>query len=46
MRRWRWSIVLLLGTAVAFGGLLSFEEHAAVQESLARVHPQMRAMAV
>jgi len=29
--------------AVAFGGRLSFQEHAAVQESLARVHPRMRA---
>jgi hypothetical protein len=43
MRLWRWSIVLLLGTTVAFGGRLSFQEHAAVQESLARVHPRMRA---
>jgi hypothetical protein len=43
MRLWRWSIVLLLGAAVAFGGRLSFQEHAAEQESLARVHPRMRA---
>ena len=44
MRPWRWSVVLLLGaTAVALGGRLSFQEHAAVQESLARVHPRMRA---
>jgi hypothetical protein len=46
MRRWRWSVLLLLGVAVAFGGRLSFQEHAAVQESLARVHPRMRALAV
>jgi len=37
------SVVFLLGTAVAFGSRTSFEEHAAVQESLARVHPRMRA---
>jgi hypothetical protein len=44
MRRLRWSVALLLGAAaVAFGGRLSFQEHAAVQESLSRVHPRMRA---
>ena len=43
MRLWRWSILLLLAAAVAFGGRLSFQEHAAVQESLSRVHPRMRA---
>ncbi len=43
MRRLRWSVVLLLGATAAFGGRLSFEEHAAVQESLARVHPRVRA---
>jgi len=33
MRLWRRSVALLLGVAaVAFGGRLSFEEHAAVQE--------------
>jgi hypothetical protein len=32
--------------AGAFGRRLSFEEHAAVQESLACVHPWMRAMVV
>jgi hypothetical protein len=45
------TLVLLLGlgigaVAVAFGTRLSFQEHAAVQESLSRVHPRMRAMAV
>ncbi|MCX6843466.1 MAG: T9SS type A sorting domain-containing protein [candidate division WOR-3 bacterium] len=43
MRTWRWSILLLFAAAVAFGGRLSFQEHAAVQESLSRVHPRMRA---
>jgi hypothetical protein len=44
MRLWRWSIVFLLAAATAaFGDRLSFEEHAAVQESLSRVHPRMRA---
>jgi hypothetical protein len=44
MRLWRWSVLLLLGAATAaFGGRLSFQEHAAVQESLSRVHPRMRA---
>jgi len=42
----RWCLVLLLGATAAFGSRLSFEEHAAVRESLARVHPRMRAMAV
>jgi hypothetical protein len=37
------SLSLLLLAAAAFGGRLSFEEHAAVQESLSRVHPRMRA---
>jgi len=46
MRRLRWSVALLLGAAaVAFGGRLSFQEHAAVQESLSRVHPRMKVMA-
>ena len=35
-------VFLLLATAVARGNGLSFQEHAAVQESLARVHPRMR----
>ncbi|HTW91565.1 MAG TPA: hypothetical protein VMH22_07630 [bacterium] len=44
MRLWRWSVLLLLGAATAaFGGRLSFQERAAVQESLSRVHPRMRA---
>ena len=43
MRLRRWSIVLMFGAALASGGRLSFEEHAAVQESLSRVHPRMRA---
>jgi hypothetical protein len=46
MRLWRWSVALLIGTAVAFGGRLSFQEHAAVQELLAQVYPRMRAMAI
>jgi hypothetical protein len=47
VRPWRWIILFLLGAATAaFGGRLSFQEHAAVQESLARVHPRMLAMAV
>ena len=38
MRLWRWSVLLLLGAVTAgFGGRLSFQEQAAVQESLARV---------
>ena len=36
-------LVTLCLAAGAFGGRLSFQEHAAVQESLARVHPRMRA---
>jgi hypothetical protein len=44
MRLWRWSVLsLLAAAAAAFGGRLSFQERAAVQESLARVHPRMRA---
>jgi hypothetical protein len=43
MKSWRWSAFLLLGTTLAFGSRLSFQQHAAVQESLARVHPRMRA---
>jgi hypothetical protein len=43
MNRRRLSVVLLLATAVALGSGLSFQEHAAVQESLSRVHPRMRA---
>jgi hypothetical protein len=40
----RWlSVVLLLASAVALGSGLSFQEHAAVQESLSRVHPRVRA---
>jgi hypothetical protein len=42
MKSWRWSALLLLGTTLAFGSRLSFQQHAAVQESLARVHPRMR----
>jgi hypothetical protein len=34
---------LLVSAGVAFGSRLSFEEHAAVQESLSRVHPRTRA---
>jgi hypothetical protein len=36
-------LVILCLAAGAFGNRLSFQEHAAVQESLARVHPRMRA---
>ena len=36
-------LVTLCLAAAAFGGRLSLQEHAAVQESLARVHPRMRA---
>jgi hypothetical protein len=43
MRLWRWCIFFMLGVTVAFGARTSFEEHAAVQESLARVHPRARA---
>jgi hypothetical protein len=43
MRRLWWCSVLLLGVTVAFGDRLSFQEHAAVQESLSRVHPRARA---
>jgi hypothetical protein len=43
MRRLRWCSVLLLGVTVAFGARLSFQEYHAVQESLSRVHPRMRA---
>jgi len=38
----RWCIVLLLGVTVAFGSRLSFQEHAAVQESLRDVEPWQR----
>lgn len=35
---------LLLGAATAaFGGRLSFQEHAAMMDSLSRVHPRARA---
>jgi hypothetical protein len=44
MRLWRWNILLLFAAAAAFGGRLSLQEHAAVQESLSRVHPRMRAV--
>jgi len=37
------AFVVLCLAAGAFGGRLSFEEHAVVQESLSRVHPRMRA---
>jgi hypothetical protein len=43
MIRWRWYVALLLATTAAFGSRLPFEEHAAVQELLSRVHPRMRA---
>jgi hypothetical protein len=43
MRRLRWCVALLLGATVALGNRLPFQEHAAVQESLSRVHPRMRA---
>jgi len=47
MRLWRWSVLFLLAAATAaFGGRMSFQENAAVQESLARGHPRTRAMAV
>jgi hypothetical protein len=39
----RWCLVLLLGATAALGSRLSFQEPAAVQESLGRVHPRMRA---
>ena len=39
-------LAVLCLAAGAFGGRLSFQEHAAVQESLARVHPRMRATLV
>jgi hypothetical protein len=43
MRLWRWSVLFLLAAATAaFAGRLSFEEHAAVQESLSPVHPRIR----
>lgn len=38
-------VVLRLAAGV-FGSRLSFQEHAAMQESLARVHPRMRRMSV
>ncbi|MCX6843468.1 MAG: T9SS type A sorting domain-containing protein [candidate division WOR-3 bacterium] len=41
--RWLAVLLLLFGAAVALGRDLSFQEHAAVQESLSRVHPRMRA---
>ena len=37
------TFVFLCLAAGAFGRGLSFQEHAAVQESLSRVHPLMRA---
>jgi hypothetical protein len=40
------AFVVLCLAAGAFGGRLSFQEHAAVQESLSRVHPRMRRMSV
>jgi hypothetical protein len=44
MRPWPWSILFLLGAATAaFGGRLSFQEQAAVQESLARVQQKAKA---
>ena len=47
MMNTRFSVSVLLAVlcleAKAFGGRLSFQEHAAVQESLSRVHPRMRA---
>jgi hypothetical protein len=44
MRLWRWSVLFLLAAVTAaFGDRLSFQEHTAVPESLARVHPRMRA---
>jgi len=41
-RRWL-GIILLLGAAAAFGGERYFQEHAAMMDSLSRVHPRMRA---
>jgi hypothetical protein len=38
-----WWLSLLLAAAAALGSGLSFQERAAVQESLSRVHPRMRA---
>jgi len=43
MRRLRWCILLVFGASVALGARLSFDEYHAVQESLSRVHPRMRA---
>jgi len=43
MKRLRWCFALLLVASVALGARLSFQEHAAVQESLRRVHPRCRA---
>ncbi len=40
------TLVVLCLAAGAYGNRLSFQEHAAVQESLSRVHPRMRAMVV
>ncbi|MBM3332609.1 hypothetical protein FJY68_12320 [candidate division WOR-3 bacterium] len=42
MTRLRWCILLVLGTAAAFGSGLSFEEQAAVQESLRYLPPNIR----
>jgi hypothetical protein len=40
------ALAILCLAAGAIGNGLSFQEHAAVQESLARVHPSVQAMAV
>jgi hypothetical protein len=39
----RWCVILLLGATVALGSRLSFQEHAAVQESLARMPARFQA---
>ena len=50
MMKTRFAVSVLLAVlcpvAEAYGGRLSFQEQAAAQESLARVHPRMRTMAV
>jgi hypothetical protein len=50
MMKTRFGVSVLLAVlclaAGAVGSRMSFEEHAAVQKSLSRVHPRMPAMAV
>jgi len=45
MKRRSLSLVLLLRTAVAFGGELSFQELRAIVDLLSRVHLGIRALA-